>query len=83
MTFKWIFLPGSRELADNIGLPGHWSNHNQYMAAVRSRLTQLVSQANRMSDTQQALGIKNIQDWASKGLESGIFKIDPNTGRLL
>ncbi|MHA0917687.1 RHS repeat-associated core domain-containing protein, partial [Kosakonia cowanii] len=78
-----IFLPGSRELADNIGLPGHWSNHNQYTAAVRSRLTQLASQANRMSDTQLALGIKNIQDWASKGLESGIFKIDPNTGRLL
>ncbi|SFU21532.1 hypothetical protein SAMN05192562_1205 [Kosakonia arachidis] len=36
-----------------------------------------------MSDTQLALGVKNIQDWARKGLESGMFKIDPNTGRLL
>ncbi|MDH2915223.1 AHH domain-containing protein, partial [Kosakonia sp. HypNH10] len=78
-----IFLPGSRELADNVGLPGHWSNHNQYTAAVRSRLTQVASQANRMSDTQLALSIENIQAWASKGLESDIFKIDPNTGRLL
>ncbi|APG20394.1 type IV secretion protein Rhs [Kosakonia radicincitans] len=78
-----IFLPGSQDLAGKIGLPGHWSNHNQYTAAVRGRLTQLASQASRMSDTQLALGVKNIQDWASKGLESGMFKIDPNTGRLL
>lgn len=78
-----IFLPGSRELADNIGLPGHWPNHNQYTAAVRSRLTQLASQANRISDTQLALGIINIQDWLSKGLKSSVLKIDPNTGRLL
>ncbi|MBK0124833.1 RHS repeat protein [Pantoea sp. S61] len=78
-----IFLPGSRELAGQIGLPGHWSNHNQYTAAVRGRLTQLASQANRMSDSQLALGVKNIQNWATNGLESGMFKIDSTTGRLL
>lgn len=78
-----IFLPGSRDLADQIGLPGHWSNHNQYTAAVRGRLTQLASQANRMSDSQLALGVKNIQNWAKNGLESGMFKIDSTTGRLL
>ncbi|XTZ40431.1 AHH domain-containing protein [Salmonella enterica] len=78
-----IFLPGSQEIAGKSGLPGHWSNHNQYTAAVRNRLTQLASQANRISDTQLALGVKHIQDWASKGLESGMFKVDPNTGRLL
>lgn len=48
-----------------------------------TRSATLASQASRMSDTQLALGVKNIQDWASKGLESGMFKIDPDTGRLL
>lgn len=43
----------------------------------------LVSQVGGMSDTRLALGVKNIQNWASKGLESGMFKIDPNTRRLL
>ncbi|QHM73338.1 RHS repeat-associated core domain-containing protein [Mixta intestinalis] len=78
-----MFLPGSKALSDKIGLPGHWSNHNQYTGAIRNKLTQLASQANRLSDTQLALGIKNIQNWAKEGLENGVFRVDSNTGRLI
>nr|WP_255498270.1 AHH domain-containing protein [Citrobacter sp. NCU1] len=77
------FLPGSKDLAVKIGVPGHWSNHNQYTGAVRDKLTQLAKQADRLSDTQLVLGVKKIQDWARAGLDKNIFKIDPNTGRLL
>ncbi|MEX9967751.1 RHS repeat-associated core domain-containing protein, partial [Providencia stuartii] len=77
------FLPGSKGLASKMEIPGHWSNHNQYTSAVRNKLSQLATQANKLSDTQLALGIKEIQYWARKGLDNGLFKTDPNTGRLL
>lgn len=77
------FLPGSQDLTEKIGIPGHWSNHNQYTAEVEQRLTQLLGQSNNLSDLQLALGVKSIQDWARSGLDSGIFRVDPVTGRLL
>ncbi|EGH27170.1 hypothetical protein PSYMO_39060 [Pseudomonas amygdali pv. mori str. 301020] len=36
-----------------------------------------------LTDIDLALGVKNIQAWASQGLENGLFKIDAITGRLL
>ncbi|USP08335.1 AHH domain-containing protein [Aeromonas dhakensis] len=78
-----IFLPGNQDLSGKIGLPGHWSNHNQYTAAVRTKLAQLSKQAAHLSDTSLALKIKEIQGWAATGLENGVFKVDPITGRLL
>lgn len=77
------FLPGSKDLTKNMGIPGHWSNHNHYTGEVRNKLSQLANQSNYLSDTQLALGIKEIQDWARSGLDNGIFRVDPNTGRLL
>ncbi|WP_205756492.1 AHH domain-containing protein, partial [Lonsdalea iberica] len=77
------FLPGSKDLASTMGIPGHWSNHNQYTAEIRNKLSQRASQANRLSDTQLALGVKEIQDWARKSLDSNLFRVDSNTGRLL
>ncbi|WP_165678467.1 RHS repeat-associated core domain-containing protein [Metapseudomonas otitidis] len=78
-----IFLPGSKDLASTINMPGHWSSHAQYTGEIRSRLSQLASQANRMSDMQLALGVKEIQDWARAGLTNGRFGVHPATGRLL
>ncbi|PHM73081.1 RHS repeat-associated core domain-containing protein [Xenorhabdus kozodoii] len=78
-----IFLPGTKDLADKIGIPGHWSNHNKYTAQVEEKLIKLAENANKLSDIQLALGVKKIQDWARNGLENGLFKVDPNTGRLI
>ena len=79
------FLPGSQDLAQKIGMPGHWSNHGQYTAEIESRLTALnrLFQSNQISDTSLAIGIKNIQNWAAQGLENGRFVVDQITGRLL
>ncbi len=59
-----IFLPGTKDLADKIGIPGHWSNHNKYTAQVEEKLIKLAENANKLSDIQLALGVKKIQDWA-------------------
>lgn len=77
------FLPGSKDLASTMGIPGHWFNHNQYTGEIRNKLSQHASQANRLSDTQLTLGVKEIQNWARKSLDNNLFREDPNTGRLL
>lgn len=75
-----IFLPGSKDLSSKIGMPGHWSNHNQYTAAVRSKLVQLSKQTAHLNDISLALKKKDIQHWATAGLENGAFKVDSITG---
>jgi RHS repeat-associated protein len=79
------FLPGSTELAKILEQPGHWSSHSNYTQAIEQRLLRLNAafQRNALGDTQLALGIRDIQIFADNGLESGIFKIDPSTWRLL
>ncbi|WP_055324663.1 RHS repeat-associated core domain-containing protein [Ralstonia solanacearum] len=79
------FLPGSSQLAKDMGLPGHWSNHDQFTAAVEVELKKLNQQflAGRLSDTQLALGIGRVQNMAREGLESGKYVVDAITGRLL
>ncbi len=78
-----IFLPGSEDLAKTIDMPGHWSNHRQYTGEVRKKLENVLRKESKLSDTQLALHVKDIQDWAREGLEKGIFNIDFNNGRLL
>lgn len=80
-----IFLPGSSKLAQTLELPGHWSNHGQYTAAIETELTKLNQQflASRLSDTQLVLGVGRIQNMAREGLESGKYLVDAITGRLL
>ncbi|WP_216818506.1 AHH domain-containing protein, partial [Pseudomonas amygdali] len=78
-----IFLPGSKNLAQTTGMPGHWSNHGQYTEAVKNKLVKLNNNLGSLTDIDLALGVKNIQTWASQGLENGLFKIDAITGRLL
>ncbi|SFO31626.1 RHS repeat-associated core domain-containing protein [Pseudomonas syringae] len=78
-----IFLPSSKNLAQTTGMPGHWSNHGQYTEAVKNKLVKLNNNLGSLTDIDLALGVKNIQAWASQGLENGLFKIDDITGRLL
>jgi len=77
-----IFLPGKNNV-QFIDLPGHWTNHDVYTSAVGKKLLELNKIAPQLSDTQLALGVKNIQEWARSGLQNGLFKVDPITGRLL
>ncbi|EMU9120438.1 TPA: RHS repeat-associated core domain-containing protein [Providencia stuartii] len=69
------FLPGSKGLASKMEISSHWSNHNPYTSAVRNKLSQLAIQASKLSDTQLALGIKEIQDWAMKDLIMACLKL--------
>ncbi|MEE4928025.1 RHS repeat-associated core domain-containing protein, partial [Pseudomonas alliivorans] len=78
-----IFLPGSKDLAQTTGMPGHWSSHGQYTEAVKNKLVRLNNNLGSLTDIDLALGVKNIQSWASQGLENGIFKVESITGRLL
>ncbi|WP_371855202.1 AHH domain-containing protein [Pseudomonas sp. Irchel s3h17] len=78
-----IFLPGSKDLAQVTGMPGHWSNHGQYTEAVKNKLVKLNNNLGSLTDIDLALGVKNIQTWAAQGLEGGLFKLDSMTGRLL
>lgn len=64
-------------------MPGHWSSHGQYTEAVKNKLVRLNNNLGSLTDIDLALGVKNIQSWASQGLENGIFKVDSITGRLL
>uniref|UniRef100_UPI001F1F4D20 RHS repeat-associated core domain-containing protein n=1 Tax=Pseudomonas shirazica TaxID=1940636 RepID=UPI001F1F4D20 len=77
-----IFLPDKKNV-QYIDLPGHWTNHDAYTTAVGKKLLELNKLAPQLSDTQLILGIKNIQDWARSGLQNGLFKVDPVSGRLL
>lgn len=79
-----IFLPGSKELAEQLKMPGHWSNHSQYTRQIQaevSRLNTLFKSGS--SDTQLAMGIREIQATAAENLRAGRFAVDPITGRLL
>ncbi|HYQ55638.1 MAG TPA: RHS repeat-associated core domain-containing protein, partial [Pseudomonas sp.] len=80
-----IFLPGSKNLTQNIDLPGHWSNHAQYTKAVETKLSALndAFKVGRISDTQLVLGIGRVQDFAREGLMNNKFVVDAVTGRLL
>ncbi|EPK6165026.1 RHS repeat-associated core domain-containing protein [Providencia stuartii] len=69
------FLPASKGLASKMEISSHWSNHNQYTSAIRNKLSQLAIQASKLSDTQLALGIKEIQDWARKDLIMACLKL--------
>ncbi|PLP93026.1 hypothetical protein CXG50_07445 [Pseudomonas plecoglossicida] len=77
-----IFLPDKKNV-QYIDLPGHWTNHDAYTTAVGKKLLELNKLAPQLSDAQLILGIKNIQDWARSGLQNGLFKVDPVSGRLL
>lgn len=78
-------MPGSKNLTQRIDLPGHWSNHGQYTAAIESKVSRLNDffEAGVLSDTQLALGIGKIQNFAREGLEANKFVVDAVTGRLL
>ncbi|MDH0744733.1 RHS domain-containing protein, partial [Pseudomonas sp. GD03842] len=78
-----VFLPGSKNLAQTTQIPGHWSSHGQYTEAVKNKLVTLNNNLGRLTDMDLALGVKHIQQWASQGLENGLFKLDSLTGRLL
>ncbi|MCU0127170.1 RHS domain-containing protein, partial [Pseudomonas vlassakiae] len=80
-----IFLPGSKTLTQRINLPGHWSNHGKYTAVIEAKVAKLNSyfEAGAISDTQLALGIGKIQNFAREGLEANKFIVDAITGRLL
>ncbi|MBF7142708.1 AHH domain-containing protein [Pseudomonas sp. LY10J] len=78
-----MFLPGSKILAKKIDMPGHWSNHRQYTEAVKNKMMVLNKNSGSLTDIDLALGVKNIQHWASQGLEKGLFKVHSVTGRLL
>ncbi|PWB29013.1 hypothetical protein DCO48_22460, partial [Pseudomonas sp. SDI] len=77
------FLPGTAQLSKIMKTPGHWSNHSQYTNAIEGRLQSLNKGIKSLTDTQLALGVKDLQGWAKAGLENGKFAIDEITGRLL
>ena len=79
-----IFLP-DKSSVKNIDLPGHWSNHKNYTSNVKVDLSTLNAAFKRgeLSDLQLALGVKQVQDNARRGLETGKFAVDPCTGRLI
>ena len=79
-----IFLP-DKSSVKNIDLPGHWSNHKSYTSNVKVDLSTLNAAFKRgeLSDLQLALGVKQVQDNARRGLETGKFAVDPCTGRLI
>ncbi|MEE4716345.1 RHS repeat-associated core domain-containing protein [Pseudomonas alliivorans] len=79
-----IFLPDNPALAKTLDLPGHWTNHSQYTAAVRPELDKLNKMflSGKLSDTQLALGMGNIQRLTREGLENGKFAVDAVTGGL-
>nr|WP_324608224.1 RHS repeat-associated core domain-containing protein [Pseudomonas amygdali] len=53
-----IFLPGSKNLAQTTGMPGHWSNHGQYTEAVKNKLVKLNNNLGSLTDIDLALGVK-------------------------
>lgn len=77
-------MPDNPTLAKTLDLPGHWTSHSQYTAAVRPELDKLNKMflSGRLSDTQLALGMGNIQRLAREGLENGKFAVDAVTGGL-
>lgn len=78
------FLPGSKDLAQKTGLPGHWSNHKNYTADIDAKVNALNNMFKRgeLSDSDVVIGLGNIQRNARDGLNNGVFSVDPVTGRL-
>ncbi|PZA14247.1 RHS repeat-associated core domain-containing protein, partial [Parazoarcus communis] len=74
-----ILLPDNEDLAKATGLPGHWSSHDQYTNSVRGEVAALHYQWRRgsISDTDLALGIKDIQYRFKDRIESGQVAITP------
>jgi len=79
------FLPGSSQLAQDMGIPGHWSNHPQFTSQVEAELARLNRRflSGQLSDMQLILGVREIQNAAREGLDAGRYAIDAITGRLL
>jgi RHS repeat-associated protein len=79
------FLPGSKQLAKVLNLPGHWSNHPDYTKAIARKVEDLNRSflTGQLSDMDLVLGISRIQTFAREGLNSGKFLVDSITGRLL
>ncbi|WP_229506094.1 AHH domain-containing protein [Massilia genomosp. 1] len=80
-----ILLPGSSALAKTMNLPGHWSNHNQYTAAIKNEVSILSDRfdAGLIGNNELKEGIGEIQKWAREELIKGTFVVDVITGRLL
>nr|WP_269632142.1 RHS repeat-associated core domain-containing protein [Pelomonas sp. BJYL3] len=73
-----IHLPANETLAQQTGLPGHWSSHDQYTQSIKSRVDQLFRswQRGQVSDTQLALGVKDIQRRAKDDISSGRVQVN-------
>ncbi|WP_241155818.1 AHH domain-containing protein, partial [Pseudomonas viridiflava] len=54
-----IFLPGSKDLAQTTGMPGHWSSHGQYAEAVKNKLVRLNNNLGSLTYIDLVLGVKN------------------------
>ncbi|MFC3552142.1 RHS repeat-associated core domain-containing protein, partial [Lysobacter cavernae] len=67
-----IHLPDNEALARVKNLPGHWSSHPTYNSAVDAMVDNLnhAYRTGRLSDTQLALGIRDIQRQTRNAIES-------------
>jgi len=72
-----IFLPGTKDLAQTTGMPGHCSNHVQCTEAVKNALIKLNNNLSSLNDMDLALGAKDIQTWAAQGLKVGYLSLTP------
>lgn len=76
------FLPGDKQLASQTGLPGHWTQHPVYSAEIENQVAALNRAVPGLSDTQLALGVRQIQTNAAESLMNGKYAVDPITGAL-
>jgi hypothetical protein len=77
-----IFLPGNKDMAKILELPGHWTQHPLYTADIESQIIALNRMAPNLSDMQLILGIREIQTTAAEGLMNGKYIVDLITGVL-
>ncbi|WP_063613826.1 RHS repeat-associated core domain-containing protein, partial [Pseudomonas sp. ICMP 10191] len=80
-----MFLPDNPQLAKTLDLPGHWTNHKLYTGAIKPDLDRLNKTflSGKLTETQLALGMGQVQRLAREGLENGKYAIDTITGRLM
>jgi len=73
-----ILLPANETLAQQSGLPGHWSSHDQYTTNIKGDVDTLFRdwKAGKVSDTQLALGTKDIQRRGKNNIETGKVSIN-------
>ncbi len=73
-----IALPSNETLARQTGLPGHWSSHDQFTATVKSEIGRLYRDWNsgKVSDTQLALGVRDIQTRAETNIRTGKVRLN-------